>query len=253
MTDTSWADPPATHTDILAFPKEPTHVYTLHANAHHCVPSCIKCCHTLSLACRTRLATPRRASACSAQRAMAILICSSVMPPTTCRGFWVATPPGWAPLTPPCCKRSSVRVRAVCLCGVKVWLCVFLWIWWQTVAVAGGFLPVCVCVCECVHVCVSTAAVLIIVPSLQQASADGTGGRHPEPHPSVSSLPFCLPSPPSASLHLSSSLLGFIVFLFSPCVLPPVLHFYILVLLRPAASSCMQAGRAGHLLEGLIG
>ncbi len=71
------------------------------------------------------LATPPRASACSAQQAMAHPICSSAMPPTTCRGFWVATPLGWAPLTPPCCKPSSVRVRVCvrfCLCA-KVCLC----------------------------------------------------------------------------------------------------------------------------------
>ena len=110
MTDTSCAHPAATHTH-----KENTHMYAEHANAHPRMPSCIKSCHTLSLSCRMCLATPPRASACSAQQATAHPICSSTMPPTTCRGFWVATPLGWAPLTPPCCKPSSVRVR-VCVC-----------------------------------------------------------------------------------------------------------------------------------------
>ena len=114
MTDTSCAHPAATHTHTHT---ENTHMYAEHANAHPRMPSCIKSCHTLSLSCRMCLATPPRASACSAQQATAHPICSSTMPPTTCRGFWVATPLGWAPLTPPCCKPSSVRVRVcVCLC-----------------------------------------------------------------------------------------------------------------------------------------
>ena len=85
--------------------------------------------HTLSLCCRMCLATPPWASACSVQQAMANPICCSVMPPSTCREFWVATPLGWAPLTPPCCKPSSVRVRVIMRAFRLVCKSVFMWIY----------------------------------------------------------------------------------------------------------------------------
>lgn len=140
----------------------------------------IRCHHThTSVSCRLRLETPPKASGCSTQQATAELICSSATPPTTCRGCWVATPPGWAPHTPPCCRPSSVRV-SLCVC-----VCVFTY-------------------SVCVFVCVSTAAVLITALSLHQASADGTGGRLPEHHhSSVSLLPPILPSLPAICVSLS--------------------------------------------------
>ncbi|KAF3701046.1 Otolith matrix protein 1 [Channa argus] len=76
-------------------------------------------------------------------------------------------------------------------------------------------------------------AVLIIALSLQQASADGTGGRNPEhqlpPHPSVCVPPFCLSSLPSVSHSLTMSLA------FS--------SVSILVLFQPITSSNILTGR----------
>lgn len=121
MIDMSCADPPSLHL------QSERHLCTQNANAHPCMPSCIKRSHTLPLSCRMCLAMPRRASACSAQQAMANPICCSVMPPTTCREFWVATPLGWAPLIPLCCKPSSVRVRVMTCAYLPVCKNVFMW------------------------------------------------------------------------------------------------------------------------------
>lgn len=141
--DTSGADP------LHAISK--THMCRVHANARPCMSLCIKCCHTLSLSCRMHLATPPRASACSAQQATANRICSSAMPPTTCREFWVATPLGWVTLTPPCCKPSSVRVRVMmhaCIPVSKACSCGFADEEWVAKWLEECFL---LCVCQCVY------------------------------------------------------------------------------------------------------
>ena len=126
----------------------------------------------------------------------------------------------------------------------------------------GGFSsPVCVCVCVCV--CVSTAAVLIIALSsnrllLMEQEEDIQRINFP-PRPSVSILPFCLPSPPSVSLRRSVSpslvlsLASLFVLRFLPCISnPPVLHHRVLVLLQPSAfpSSVLPGWRGRTSLRG---
>lgn len=167
-----------------------------------------------------RLAMPTRGSACSAQRGTENPMCFSMMTPTTCRGFWVVTPPGWAPLTPPCCKPSSVRVRVM----VSLCLCVYVDLQMKCVA---KWLEVCVFLCVCVY--------SMQLLSLQQVSADGAGGRHPAPQPPpiplILLLLFCL------SQSVSPSLILFALFLvFSLCISTPIFYYY--VLLQPSGGHC---------------
>lgn len=163
MTDTSCTDPlTEKHTRTNR-----KHTHTHKAGAHQRTSLLVL---THFFFCRTRLETPPGASGCSARRATAKPTCSSATPPTTCRGFWVATPPGWAPRTPPCCKPSSARVRVV----------------HAHERVAGGV---------CWRLCVRCSSSYCCFFPLQQASADGTvGARRPaQTTPSLSLRP---PSPP---------------------------------------------------------
>lgn len=169
--------------------------------------------------CRTHLEMPPGASACSTRRGTAKPTCSSATPPTTCRGFWVATPPGWAPRTPPCCKPSSARVR-VCVC-MSGWLGE-----WRL----------------CVH-CSSSYCRFFPSNRLLLMEQWGEDVRH-NPRPSASLLPplpaICVLPP----LRLLVSLI-LLCLLFPPCVVIfwGVLIYSVLILLQPGALSSGWQGR----------
>lgn len=206
----------------LTWPWEHVHTTCTPTHTPHSVSS-----HThTSVSCRLRLETPPKASGCSTQQATAELICSSATPPTTCRGCWVATPPGWAPHTPPCCRPSSVRVSlCVCVC-VK---CVYL-------------LCVCfrVCVhCSCSHYCSFPPPGFCWWNRRKTSRASSFLCLPPSSHPA---FPPChLRLSVSPSLRLFSLHFGFV---FSQH-LPPILHYFTPVLLQPAEIS-PSPGRSGH-------
>lgn len=153
----------------------PTHIHA----CSHALNAVTRC-----LSCRMCLAMPQRASACLARRATANPICCSAMPPTTCREFWVVTPLGWAPVTPPFCRPSSVRVRVMmsayspmCTIGFYVGLLMRSgWLSGWISVFCFFFFGVWLCM---LWVCASTAAALITAVSHKQVSADGRGGRYP--------------------------------------------------------------------------
>lgn len=205
-----------------------THSVASHDRENMCTPRVhphtphIRCHHThTSVSCRLRLETPPKVSGCSTQQATAELICSSATPPTTCRGCWVATPPGWAPHTPPCCRPSSVRV-SLCVCVYLLCVC----------------FRVCVH-CSCSHYCSFPPPGFCWWNRRKTSRASSFLCLPPSSHPA---FPPChLRLSVSPSLRLFSLHFGFV---FSQH-LPPILHYFTPVLLQPAEIS-PSPGRSGH-------